>query len=163
MLSKLDIFQKVLHNLNEQSLEISSSDDQRPWGGFYVIKETDAHKFVKTFFSDLNTEKLGPGKLSPKILIVEPGKKLSWQYHHRRAELWTMVEGDAQIVRSHNDEQTTPLHLKIGEMITLEKGERHRLVGGNHWSIVAEIWMHTEPDHPSDEEDIIRLDDDFGR
>jgi hypothetical protein len=29
--------------------------------------------------------------------------------------------------------------------------------------IVAEIWMHTDENHPSDEEDIVRLEDDFAR
>jgi mannose-6-phosphate isomerase len=29
--------------------------------------------------------------------------------------------------------------------------------------VVAEIWQHTDADYPSDEEDIIRVQDDFGR
>jgi len=53
--------------------------------------------------------------------------------------------------------------LKRGDTITLKKGERHRLVGLNEWGIVAEIWIHTDANHPSDEEDIVRLQDDFGR
>jgi hypothetical protein len=48
-------------------------------------------------------------------------------------------------------------------VITLKKGERHRLIGLSGWGKVAEIWQHTEPDNPSDEDDIIRLQDDFGR
>jgi hypothetical protein len=49
------------------------------------------------------------------------------------------------------------------ESIELATGERHRLVGLETWGIVAEIWVHTEPSDPSDESDIVRLEDDFGR
>ena len=47
--------------------------------------------------------------------------------------------------------------------IQLKQGERHRLVGLDNWGIVAEIWQHTDAANPSDEEDIIRVQDDFGR
>ncbi|MCU0327251.1 MAG: phosphoheptose isomerase, partial [Spirosomaceae bacterium] len=40
---------------------------------------------------------------------------------------------------------------------------RHRLVGVNEWGIIAEIWQHTDPKNPSDENDIVRVQDDFGR
>ena len=53
--------------------------------------------------------------------------------------------------------------MNIGELISLEQGERHRLLGLHDWGVVAEIWMHTDPSNPSDEEDIVRLQDDFGR
>ena len=39
----------------------------------------------------------------------------------------------------------------------------HRLVGLSNWGIIAEIWQHTDPEKPSDEEDIVRVQDDFGR
>ena len=50
-----------------------------------------------------------------------------------------------------------------GDQIILQQGERHRLIGLDDYSVVAEIWQHTDVDHPSDEEDIIRVQDDFGR
>jgi len=53
--------------------------------------------------------------------------------------------------------------MSIGNLISLEQGERHRLVGLDDWGVVAEIWMHTDPSNPSDEDDIVRLQDDFGR
>jgi hypothetical protein len=52
---------------------------------------------------------------------------------------------------------------ETGSQILLEKNERHRLVGLNDWGIVAEIWQHTDENNPSDENDIIRVQDDFGR
>ena len=53
--------------------------------------------------------------------------------------------------------------LNDDDFIKMDKGERHRLIGLNSWGVVAEIWQHTDQDNPSDEEDIVRLQDDFGR
>ena len=50
-----------------------------------------------------------------------------------------------------------------GDQIVIKQGERHRLIGLNETSIVAKIWQHTDANHPSDEDDIIRVQDDFGR
>ena len=52
---------------------------------------------------------------------------------------------------------------KEGDFIRLKKGERHRLVGLEDFCVVAEIWQHTDSNNPSDENDIIRVQDDFGR
>ena len=103
------------------------------------------------------------GKLSPKILVVQPNKRLSWQYHHRRAEIWRVISGNVGVVTSPTDTEGKKVELSEGESIRLAQGQRHRLVGLNDWGIVAEIWQHTELDHPSDEDDIIRVQDDFGR
>ena len=61
------------------------------------------------------------------------------------------------------DEQPDPNEYINGETIVLAKGERHRLIGLDTFGIVAEIWQHTDSQHPSDEDDIVRLQDDFGR
>ena len=50
-----------------------------------------------------------------------------------------------------------------GDQIILKQGERHRLIGLDETSVVAEIWQHTVPNHPSDEDGIIRVQDDFVR
>jgi mannose-6-phosphate isomerase-like protein (cupin superfamily) len=111
----------------------------------------------------LQKEELLAGKLSPKILLVAPNKKLSWQYHHRRSEVWKLIRGEASIIRSETDQENPPTQMTIGDLVELKKGERHRLVGLSDWGIVAEIWIHTDPQNPSDENDIVRLQDDFGR
>ena len=103
------------------------------------------------------------GKLSPKILVVAPQKRLSWQYHHRRAEIWKLIGGSAGVVISDTDEENEAQHLQIGDIVQLKQGERHRLIGLEGWGIVAEIWRHTDANNPSDEDDIVRLQDDFGR
>jgi mannose-6-phosphate isomerase len=51
----------------------------------------------------------------------------------------------------------------LGTTVSLKKGERHRLVGVEEWGIIAEIWQHTDIKNPSNEDDIVRVQDDFGR
>ena len=128
-----------------------------------MIDEDDIDVFLYQFFPHLHKEELGGGKLSPKLLIVAPNKRLSWQYHHRRAEIWKVIGGQVGIVTSNTDKEGDKRILQTGETIRLEKGERHRLMGLQDWGVVAEIWKHTDEANPSDEEDIVRVQDDFGR
>jgi mannose-6-phosphate isomerase-like protein (cupin superfamily) len=163
MTEKQKTFSDVQQYLERNQLGIKHVDTSRPWGGFFVIEEEDATKFLDHFFSSLDKTSLLQGKLSPKMLLVEPGKKLSWQYHHRRAEIWKLVEGRAGVVRSDTDDEQELTVLHPGQIIELSQGERHRLVGLDEWGVIAEIWMHTQPENPSDEDDIVRVQDDFGR
>ena len=144
--------------------EIISKDFQRPWGGFLVISEEQAQEFANKFFDGINVKniKIG-GKLSPKILVVKPNSKLSWQYHHRRAEIWKVFKGEVGVSRSFDDNQNPLIKLVTGDQIRLKKGERHRLIGLSDFAVIAEIWQHTDPNNPSDENDIVRISDDYGR
>ena len=158
------IFKKIQNELELNQFEIVSNDINRPWGGFFVIAEEQAQAFSNQYFEGLNVSTLKRGgALSPKILIVAPGKRLSWQYHHRRAEIWRVIQGQAGIKRSPNDEEGALEILNVGDTITLQQGERHRLIGLDDFAVIAEIWQHTDANHPSDEDDIVRVQDDFGR
>lgn len=158
------VFEHIAEYLHLQNIKISKQDNTRPWGGFFVIDETEAEKFINLYFSNFTKDELNiSGKLSPKILVVAPQKRLSWQYHRRRAEIWKLIGGTAGVVTSDTDEEKETTHLNIGDIIQLKQGERHRLIGLENWGIVAEIWRHTDAEHHSDEEDIVRLQDDFGR
>lgn len=163
--SKAETFQKVQSYLDSLNLRIIAKDFDRPWGGFFVIDESQAKQFAAHFFPGVDTQSLQiGGKLSPKILMVQPSKRLSWQYHHRRAEIWKLVAGVAGVVISETDDQGQVHELKIGEIVRLKQGQRHRLVGiEGGWGMVSEIWQHTDASNPSDESDIVRLQDDFGR
>jgi len=163
MSTKQMVFENIRKMLDQNGFIIDSLDDSRPWGGFFVIKEACAPQFIDHFFPMLNKSELLTGKLSPKILLVEPQKKLSWQYHHRRSEVWKLIDGQASVIRSETDKESEPTQMVIGELVELKKGERHRLVGNDTWGVVAEIWIHTDPTNPSNEGDIVRLQDDFGR
>lgn len=161
---KKNIFDKVEKTLAAQGFNIAIKDDSRPWGGFFVLDESQAQKFADQYFDGLDVEnlKIG-GKLSPKILIVAPQTRLSWQYHDRRAEIWQVVEGTVGVKISDTDEEGELREYQPKEQIKLQQGERHRLIGLDTWGVVAEIWQHTDANNPSDEEDIIRVQDDFGR
>ena len=157
-------YNNIEKNIKSFGFNIISKDFNRPWGGFLVIDETQAQEFSNKFFEglDVNILKIG-GKLSPKILIVKPEARLSWQYHNRRAEIWQVYKGAAGIIRSDSDVENEMEVYNEGDQIVLQQGERHRLIGLNETSVVAEIWQHTDATHPSDEDDIIRVQDDFGR
>lgn len=160
---KSSVFTRVQAMIEKKGLRVASKDDQRPWGGFFVIDESQAAQFIETFFPGEDAMELTKRKVSPKILIVAPGMRLSWQYHHRRAELWCVLEGPVAVMRSVSDRETTADEYMSGAVVRLSQGERHRLIGRDTFGIVAEIWQHTDVDHPSDENDIVRLQDDFGR
>lgn len=161
---KSSVFAEVGDYLSQLKLGIQSQDAKRPWGGFFVLNEDEAEKFARIFFPEVKmTDLYMGGKLSPKFLLVEPHRRLSWQYHFRRAEIWRVVSGKVGVVTSQSDQEADRVELTAGNTIKLAQGQRHRLVGLDGWGVVAEIWQHTDASHPSDEEDIVRLQDDFGR
>ena len=161
---KTALFQQVAAQLKQQGFTVERQDPTRPWGGFFVIDENQAQQFADAYFNGLSVEGLRiSGRLSPKLLLVAPGQRLSWQYHHRRAEIWQVARGPVGVATSDTDEQGEVKSLRVGERIILRQGERHRLVGLHGWGVLAEIWQHTDAKNPSDEEDIVRVQDDFGR
>ncbi len=161
---KQEVFDRIGAMLAEKEFKVVDKDFERPWGGFFVIDEEQAREFVDAFFVGSRFGNLaGSIRISPKFLVVEPGKRLSWQYHHRRSEVWRIYEGPVGVMRSVSDEQGELVEVFEGEQVVLNKGERHRLVGLDAYGVVAEIWQHALNDEPSDEQDIVRLEDDFGR
>jgi mannose-6-phosphate isomerase len=163
-MEKQTLFQDIEEKLSAQGFTIERKDQERPWGGFFCIEEEQAQEFADRYFEGKEVDDLRiAGKLSPKILVVAPEKRLSWQYHHRRAEIWRVVEGRVGVVTSDTDEEGELKAYEPGDIITLKQGERHRLVGLDGWGILAEIWQHTDANNPSDEDDIVRVQDDFGR
>lgn len=161
---KKSIYEKIKNELSEKGFKIESFDFDRPWGGFFVIEEHQILKFVEQYFPEIAIEELKiTQKLSPKILVVAPNKRLSWQYHDRRAEIWRVISGPVAVATSNTNIEAEIHTYQVGNLIKLEQGERHRLIGLEGWGIVAEIWQHTNSQNPSDEDDIYRLQDDFGR
>jgi mannose-6-phosphate isomerase-like protein (cupin superfamily) len=163
--AKEEVMKSVESYLSQVQLTISARDFSRPWGGFFVLDESQADHFIRLYFPHLNATDLRiTGKLSPKILVVAPAQRLSWQYHHRRAEIWKLIGGVAGVITSETDIEGPLKKLAVSEIIQLKQGQRHRLVGlPEGWGIIAEIWRHTDASKPSDEDDIVRVQDDFGR
>ena len=156
-----DLFLDIKKQIERLGFNIIGYDFNRPWGGFLLIDESQSKEFISKFISneDLKIE----NKVSPKILIVNPNSRLSWQYHYRRKEIWKVFKNEVGVIKSMDDNETEMKIFKVGDVIELQKGERHRLIGLSDFGIVAEIWIHTDPANPSDENDIVRLQDDYAR
>ncbi len=161
----------VLYGRIRQALEydftIAEENTEKPWGAYWRIKSDEADRFIGKFPFGVSPEEARFGiegaELSPKILLVDPGQRLSWQYHNRRAERWVFLT-DGAYRRSGDDEEGEIIYAKAGDVVQFEKGERHRLEGlDGRVVLVAEIWQHTDRDHASDEDDIVRLADDYQR
>jgi mannose-6-phosphate isomerase len=109
--------------------------DQRPWGSFTVLDEGEGYKV--------------------KRIEVLPGKRLSYQKHSRRAEHWMIVRG---LAKATLDGREILLH--AGEVIDIPIGSAHRVENpGDERMIFIEI----QRGEYLGEDDIVRLQDDFGR
>lgn len=109
--------------------------DRRPWGFYEVLSDTDDHKV--------------------KRITVNPGKRLSLQSHNRRSEHWIIVSGKGVVTLNNNNYE-----LGEGASIDIRKGVAHRIANpGDSPLVFIEIQMGDY----FGEDDIIRLEDDFGR
>ena len=154
-------YTEIRKEIESLGFNVINFDFNRPWGGFLLINESQSQDFINIFFSQENLEI--EGRLSPKILIVNPNSRLSWQFHNRRKEIWRVYKNSVGIFRSMDNNQNEMQILKEGDIIKFQIEERHRLVGLSDIGVVAEIWIHTDFNNPSDEQDIIRLQDDYSR
>lgn len=107
----------------------------RPWGGYTSVLSGD--------------------RFQVKRLFVQPGKKLSLQKHHHRAEHWVVVSGTAEVTV---DGQVSTL--TENESIYLPLGCVHRLA--NPGKILLEL-VEVQTGSYLGEDDIIRIEDEFGR
>ena len=140
------------------------SDCTRPWGAFIRIKESSFDAFARAYWDGIEIPNpTARMKLDPKILIVAPGKRLSLQYHHRRQEHWRVMDGPVKIVMGPDGSRLEEKTYQPGDVLRIPCGAWHRLVGCDCWGRIAEIWHHEDPTNPSDESDIERPQDDFGR
>ena len=79
-------YTEIQREIESYGFTIIAKDFERHWGAYLVIKEEETQDFANRFFDGIDVDTLRvEGKLSPKILIVKPSARLSWQYHHRRA------------------------------------------------------------------------------
>ena len=122
-ISKEAIFESIANGLNSLGFNIIQVDTSRPWGGFFVLDESQAENFAKLYFPELPFEKLKiTDKLSPKILVVAPKMRLSWQYHFKRAEIWRTIAGICGVVTSETDIEGQLTILNPGDKIILKQG-----------------------------------------
>lgn len=159
---------RLMDMIEELDYIIVDADVKKPWGAYFRLADEQSERFIHEFFPGLTLReaKLGHDDVavSPKFLLVAPGERLSWQFHHRRAERWRFLTEGAYH-RSETDIQGKRVQAVSGTIVQFEQAERHRLCSANSstYTLVAEIWQHTDPRHPSEETDIIRLKDDYKR
>ena len=85
-------FEFHLQSIKSSGLRVVNADLTRPWGGFFVLDDGQIDLFAQHFFEGVDLTLIQSDyKLSPKILMVKPGARLSWQYHSRRSEIWRVV------------------------------------------------------------------------
>jgi mannose-6-phosphate isomerase-like protein (cupin superfamily) len=161
LITKDSIILGVKEYLLSEGYPIVELNMEKPWGAYFRLDNNDSEKFINEFFPSITKLELKLGhekiEISPKILIVSPGKMLSWQYHNRRAEAWSFLSDGAYTMGLDNNEPA-PQFVKPGHIVQFSDNMRHRLIGCvDSYTIVAEVWQHIDDNHPSDEEDIIRL------
>ena len=163
MKHKTELYNQLKQEIEGLKFNVVNFDFDRPWGGFLVIDEEQLPLFISTFFNktDINLSK--KIKLSPKILIVNPKSRLSWQYHFRRKEIWSVYKGPVGVIKSIDNIEKPMGIYQSSDIITFDIKERHRLIGLEDFGIVAEIWQHIDINNPSNEDDIVRLQDDYKR
>ena len=108
---------------------------KKPWGYYKILFESDTCKV--------------------KQILVKPGEILSYQYHHKRSEVWTIVQGEAYVLL--DDELS--LHT-YGETIFIPQGTKHQVENKGQKDLVF-----IEVQHGSyfGEDDIVRIKDKYNR
>lgn len=147
------------------SVDESLSAPERPWGAYIRLPESALDGFLSAYWPDIKSTftAVGDLHLAPKILMVSPGSRLSLQYHHRRQEYWRVLAGPIKIVLGADGATLQEFEYNAGDVIKIPCGYWHRIAGLNGWGVIAELWEHITPENPSDEEDIVRVEDDFSR
>jgi len=110
--------------------------EERPWGKFEVLVDSDYCKV--------------------KRITVKPGGRLSYQYHHKRSEIWTIVSGVATVTL--NDNPAMDYH--YGMFVTIPKEIKHRVENKGDENL---IFIETQTGTYFGEDDIIRIEDDYNR
>jgi len=111
------------------------SESTRPWGRYEILQESDTHKV--------------------KCIWVLPGKRLSYQRHEKRAEHWFIVSGTALV--THNGDE---IKMQSGDTIDIAIGDLHRI---ENIGIDDVVFIEIQSGSYFGEDDIERIEDDFGR
>jgi mannose-6-phosphate isomerase len=108
---------------------------ERPWGRYEVLQETPTYKV--------------------KSIHVNPGKRLSYQRHQKRAEHWFIAQGNGEVNLEGKIIQVGP-----GSTVDIAINQLHRIAntGG-----VELIFIEVQTGTYFGEDDIERVEDDFGR
>lgn len=109
--------------------------ERRPWGGFEVLSDDATHKV--------------------KRLTVDPGQRLSYQRHAHRSEHWFVVSGQGTVTVDGAASSVWP-----GQSIDVPLRAAHRIENSGTSPLV---FIEVQHGASFEEDDIERLDDDYGR
>jgi mannose-6-phosphate isomerase len=109
--------------------------ETRPWGRYLVLADEPTHKV--------------------KRIEVQPGKRLSYQLHEHRAEHWFVVEGNGTVTLDG-----ARSHVGPGDTVDIETRTPHRIESVGEGALV---FIEVQHGVSFEEEDIVRLEDDYGR
>ncbi|MBI4751356.1 MAG: phosphomannose isomerase type II C-terminal cupin domain [Acidobacteria bacterium] len=132
---------KSTTELEEQSVILEKSDisspkfECRPWGSYTVLDEADGYKV--------------------KRIEVLPGKRLSYQKHTHRTEHWFVVQGVGKVTLNGDE-----VLLEPGQVIDIPVQAAHRI---ENPGLEVLIFIEVQRGDYLGEDDIERLQDDFGR
>ena len=116
-------------------IESHLEEDHRPWGYYKVLSDEQNHKV--------------------KQITVYPGKRLSLQKHKHRAEHWYVVSGKGLVTFDDNQ-----ISIKQGQSVDIPIGCVHRILNPGYENLV---YIEIQTGDYFGEDDIERLEDDFGR
>lgn len=161
---KVSVAMLVNSKLVAEGFTIAASNIGKPWGIEYKIKEDHTRKFFEDFFANKTVPAdIANHPFGPKILVIEQSKRLSWHVHERKDALLAILHGVVSVYSSPTDEESGPVIESKGALIHIPQLIRHRLGSVYGWSVIAEISRNVFPDHPSDDTDERKINDDFGR
>jgi mannose-6-phosphate isomerase len=117
-------------------MEKESLTTIRPWGNFKILSDNENYKV--------------------KQITVSPGCRLSYQYHNKRSETWVIIEGTGLLTLDDAVSLVIP-----GKTVSIPLKSKHRIE--NTHATENLVFVEVQSGMSFEEEDIIRLDDDYGR
>ena len=109
--------------------------EKRPWGQYFVIHDEKNYKL--------------------KRIEVEPNGRLSYQFHHKRSEAWTIVQGTGLITLDGEE-----FNVKAGDTFTIKRLSKHRILNPTNQLLV---FIEVQTGTYFCEDDIVRIEDDYKR
>jgi len=116
-------------------MEQLNTESHRPWGYYIILADEADHKV--------------------KRIVVKPGKRLSLQRHHRRSEHWYVVSGEALVTLDRRE-----VRLVAGQAVDIPRQTAHRVKNPESSDLT---FIEIQTGDYFGEDDIERLEDDFGR
>ena len=109
--------------------------EERPWGRYFVLQDETNYKL--------------------KRIEVEPGQRLSYQYHNKRSETWIIIEGSAIVTIDDKSKE-----YNAGESVVIPLRSRHRVENKSNSLLV---FIEVQTGTYFGEDDIVRVEDDYNR